>query len=106
MELIQRMLLWFPLGRGYQPELVDVAGAVAYNLHRCPVYDFFSGQGEEALELFRASWCTFDAPLAEHLVDGGHYERPVTLSSGGPVCAMRWYAPASTEKAARARTAS
>jgi hypothetical protein len=101
MELMQRMLLWYPLGRGYEPEVVQIDGVVAYDLHRCPVYDYFSGQGEEALEFFRASWCTFDAPLAEHLVDGGRYERPVTLSAGGPVCAMRWSAPASADERTR-----
>ena len=91
MAAIQRIFLRFPLAApGYDCKLREIPGVFAYDIHRCPVYDYFAAQGEEALEFFRNSWCTLDYPLAEYLVRGGRYERCETLSAGGPFCDMRW----------------
>lgn len=91
MARIQRIFLRFPLGApGYEVRARELPDGIAYDILRCPVRDYFAGQGEEALRFFRSSWCTFDYPLAEYLVPGGRYERHQTLSEGDPVCDMRW----------------
>lgn len=91
MARIQGIFLRFPLGApGYDCRVREVPGSFAYDIHRCPVHDYFATQGPEALEFFRNSWCTLDYPLAEHLVRGGRYERRRTLSAGDAMCDMRW----------------
>jgi hypothetical protein len=60
------------------------------DIYTCPVYDFYKQFGDEEMELFRKTWCTFDYTAAEHVVQGGKYEREHTLADGDKVCAMRW----------------
>lgn len=91
MRLIQRIFLRFPMASpGYRCTVREVPGAFAYDIARCPVYDYFATQDAEALEFFRRSWCTLDYPLAEHLVEGGRFERSKVLSAGDDICDMRW----------------
>lgn len=91
MNMMQRMFLRVPLAApGYDCELTKTSGGFAYDIRRCPVRDYYVGQGEEALRFFRNSWCTLDYPLAEYLVEGGKYERTHTLSAGDTMCDMRW----------------
>jgi len=91
MRLIQRIFLRFPMASpGYRRTVREVPGAFAYDIERCPVYDYYAAQDAEALEFFRRSWCTLDYPLAEHLVEGGRFERSKVLSAGDDICDMRW----------------
>jgi hypothetical protein len=94
MHLFVRAGLRFPFGRpGYEWTARRAGDALETDFHRCPVWDYFRAQDEEAREFFRRSWCTLDYPLAEILADGGRYERAHTLSAGDEVCDMRWIAP-------------
>ena len=91
MELQLRLGLRYPFSRpDYDWTVRPDPDAFAVDFHRCPVHDYFRAQGEEALELFRNTWCRLDFPLAEAMVRGGRYERPHTLSHGDEVCDMRW----------------
>lgn len=93
MNMIQQMFLRFPLaGPGYICTINEINTVCAYDIHRCPVYDYFKSRSQEELDFFRSSWCMLDFPLAEHLVKDGRYERPHTLSSGDDRCDMRWMA--------------
>ena len=91
MDRIQRFFLGYPLASpGYECHAVEGESCASYDIRRCPVNDYFATQDEEAQQFFRNSWCTLDWPLAEHLVEGGSYERRRTLSHGDSVCDMRW----------------
>ncbi len=91
MNMLQRIFLRFPLARpGYDWKINEMGKASAYDIIRCPVYDYFKSQGQAELEFFKKSWCTLDFPLAEHLVKGGKYERTHTLSEGDDKCDMCW----------------
>ena len=93
MNFMMRMGLRYPFSRpDYDWKVHPDPDAFAVDFYRCPVFDYFKTQGEEALEFFRNSWCTLDFPLAEFMVRGGRYERPHTLSTGDGVCDMRWIA--------------
>ena len=91
MNMLQRIFLRFPLTRpGYDWKINEMGEVSAYDITRCPVYDYFKSQGPNELEFFRNSWCTLDFPLAEYLVRGGKYERTHTLSAGDDMCDMCW----------------
>jgi len=93
MNLMMRMGLRYPFSRpDYDWKVLPDPDAFAVDFYRCPVFNYFKTQGEEAVEFFRNSWCTLDFPLAECMVRGGRYERPHTLSAGDEVCDMRWIA--------------
>jgi hypothetical protein len=93
MNLMMRMGIRYPFSRpDYDWKVHPDPDAFAVDFYRCPVFDYFKTQGEEAVEFFRNSWCTLDFPLAEFMVRGGRYERPHTLSAGDEVCDMRWIA--------------
>ncbi len=90
MDVIQGLFLRYSLASpGYDCKMVG-EGSSSYDIRRCPVNDWFATQSEEEMDFFRKSWCTLDWPLAEHLVEGGCYERTTTLSHGGDACDMRW----------------
>lgn len=91
MNMIQRMFLRFPLSApGYICHIKEMDSVCSYDITRCPVCDYYTSLGGEALAFFRNSWCTLDFPLAEYLVKNGRYERPHTLSHGHEKCDMRW----------------
>ena len=91
MRIMLQMGLRYPFSRpDYDWKVQPDPDAFAVDFYRCPVFDYFQTQGEEALAFFRKSWCTLDFPLAESMVRGGRYERPHTLSEGDEVCDMRW----------------
>lgn len=76
---------------GYTIQLQRVDNVYHMDIYSCPVYDFFKKLGQEELDLFRHTWCTFDYAVAEKVfVQGGNYERQHTLSDGDEVCDMRW----------------
>lgn len=75
---------------GYRIDLYKDEEVWCMDIYSCPVYDFYNQFGHEELALFRRTWCTFDFAVAEHLVDGGSYQRKHTLSDGDGVCDMRW----------------
>ena len=52
--------------------------------------DFYKQFGKEEMTLFRKTWCTYDYAAAEHLVEGGKYQRKHTLSDADELCDMRW----------------
>jgi len=76
---------------GYESELSSDADAHYWDFYRCPPLEFYRTQGEEALEMFRNTWCKIDFATAEWMAKGAKYERPHTLSEGDDVCDMRWY---------------
>jgi hypothetical protein len=87
-----RLILRYPYNPpGYESELSSDLNAYYWNFYRCAPLDFFRTQGEEALELFRKTWCLFDYESAEIMAKGGRYDRPHTLSAGDNVCDMKWY---------------
>ena len=91
MNLMLRMFLRFPFSRpGYNWQARPEAGAFALDIYRCPVRDYLASQGEE--EFMRNSWCTLDFALAQVMTQGGHYQRPHTLTAGDRVCDMTWFA--------------
>jgi len=76
---------------GYESEFSSDSRAHHWNFYRCPPLEFYRTQGEEALEMFRKTWCEFDFATAEYMAEGVKYERPHTLSEGDDVCDMKWY---------------
>jgi len=106
LEWVLRILLTYPFsGRGrpgYEVASSSEAGTFRTDWTFCPPFDFARRYAEahddpDAIEVFRRSWCTYDWALTYAIVDDGrdvrgHYERPHTLSSGDPVCDMRWSA--------------
>ena len=76
---------------GYESEFSSDSNAHYWNFYRCPPLDFYRTQGEEALEMFRKTWCAIDFASAEWMAKGAKYERPHTLSEGDDVCDMKWY---------------
>jgi len=75
---------------GYKIEFYKDKKVYCMDIYSCPVFDFYKQFGEEEVTLFRKTWCTFDYTSAEHLVEGGKYQRKHTLSDGDEVCDMRW----------------
>lgn len=93
MVIIQKMFLRFPLAKpGYDWNIREMGEGYAYDITRCPVWDYFKSQGPSEITFFKNSWCTLDFPLAEHLVKGGRYTRNHTLSAGDGLCDMCWKA--------------
>jgi hypothetical protein len=92
MNRMQEVFLKILEKPGYDLKVIQDPGAFAYDIYRCPVHDYFKSLGPEELEFFRKTWCTFDFPLAEHLVKRGGYARQHTLSHGDAMCDMRWMA--------------
>ncbi len=91
MNRIQKFFLFFPLAKpGYDWKINEMGSTASYDIHRCPVCDYFKTQNQEDFDFFRNSWCTFDFPLAEYLVQGGKHQRSQTLSSGDNRCDMKW----------------
>ncbi|MEW5816755.1 MAG: L-2-amino-thiazoline-4-carboxylic acid hydrolase [Spirochaetota bacterium] len=87
-----RLLLSYPYSPpGYEIDFSSDSDTHYMNIYRCPVLEFYRTQDEEALELFRKTWCVFDYAVAEVMVKGGRYERLHTLSAGDSVCDMRWF---------------
>ncbi len=76
---------------GYESEFSSDSDTHYWNFYRCPPLEFYRTQGEEALEMFRKTWCEFDFATAEWMAKGVKYERPHTLSEGDDVCDMRWH---------------
>jgi len=72
---------------GYRMEDVPEAGAVGFDVYRCPVADYFRAQGLG--ELCVRTWCALDAPLAG--MWGGALERQGTLAGGAARCDFRWF---------------
>jgi len=82
----------YPYGKpGYKIEFYMDKNLYCMDIYSCPVFDFYKQFGEEEMTLFRKTWCTFDFAVAEHLVEGGKYQRKHTLSDGDEVCDMRWF---------------
>ena len=71
---------------GYRMEDVPAAGAVAFDVHRCPVADYFRGQALR--DLCVGTWCALDEPLAA--MWGSALERRGTLAAGAAHCDFRW----------------
>ena len=91
MCMIQKIFLIFPLSKpGYDYIDKETSEGLAYDITRCPVYDYFKLFGEEEINFFRNSWCTLDYPFAEYLVKGGKFERTKVLSAGDDRCDMLW----------------
>ena len=69
----------------------DVAatdGAVAFDVRRCPVADYF--RSHDLGQLCVGTWCSQDYPFAE--IWGGKLERSETLAAGDRRCDFRWKA--------------
>jgi hypothetical protein len=98
MDRIQEIFLKTLEKPGYDLKVLQVPGAFAYDIYRCPVYDYYKSLGPDELEFFQKTWCTLDWPLAEYLVKGGKYERQHTLSHGDAMCDMRWMVDAHPER--------
>ena len=74
---------------GYVIEDVAAAdGAVAFDVRRCPVADYF--RSHDLGQLCVGTWCSQDYPFAE--IWGGRLERSRTLAAGDDHCDFRWKA--------------
>ena len=74
---------------GYKVELYKDKNVYCLYFYSCPLFDFYKQFGKKEMTLFRKTWCACDYAAAEHLVEGGKYERKHTLSDGDEVCYMR-----------------
>ncbi|MFW9856833.1 MAG: L-2-amino-thiazoline-4-carboxylic acid hydrolase [Candidatus Thorarchaeota archaeon] len=84
--------LKFPYSEpGYKTKLYKDRDVFHLDIYSCPVYDFYAQFGQEEMSFFRRTWCTYDYTVAEHLVEGGKYQREHTLSDGDEVCDMRYF---------------
>lgn len=71
---------------GYLMEDVEADDAVIFSVRKCPVAEFFAGQG--ATDLCVRTWCALDFPLAETW--GGSLQRSGTLAGGATGCDFKW----------------
>jgi ubiquinone biosynthesis protein len=79
----------FPFGAPSY-HMVDVpskTGTVSFDVHRCPVAEYFRKQGLS--ELCVEAWCNLDLPLARQW--GARLERTGTLAQGAERCDFRWH---------------
>lgn len=97
-----RALLIFPFsapGRpGYEVQIRSTKKGLETHWTHCPPQTFVRelltqdpDNGE--LDAFYKSWCLYDWPGADLIVDDGsrnHYARPKTMSRGASVCDMCW----------------
>ncbi len=78
--------LSFPFNApGYLIETVSAARGTAFDVVRCPIADYFRGQG--AVDLCTASWCNLDYALAE--LSQERLVRTKTLVRGDDRCDFR-----------------
>jgi len=77
MNLMMRMGLRYPFSRpDYDWKVHPDPDAFSVDFYRCPVFDYFKTQGEEAVEFFRNSWCTLEPLFSRSL-----REKPFAVSS-------------------------
>ncbi len=77
----------FPFGPpSYLMEDVDDPVAVAFDVRRCPIAEYFAATGLP--ELCVDTWCNQDYALAE--MWGARLQRSVTLAGGADRCDFRW----------------
>lgn len=91
MERLQKqsdLLRHFPFqAPSYDVRDVDAGpGVVAFNMHRCPVADYFRSQGLE--QVCVDAWCNLDLRLADQW--GAQLDRSGTLVQGASHCDFRW----------------
>lgn len=92
LDIKLRLLMRYPYSPPGYKIAYRVEGGIAYmDVYRCPVWEFYRQFGDEEIQLFRQTWCTFDYTAAETMVDGGRYERSLTLSDGDEFCDQRWF---------------
>jgi hypothetical protein len=78
--------LRFPFNApGYLIETVPADSGTAFDVVRCPIADYFRGQG--AIDLCSASWCNLDYALAE--LTHEKLVRTKTLVCGDDRCDFR-----------------
>ncbi|MEO9189341.1 MAG: L-2-amino-thiazoline-4-carboxylic acid hydrolase [Acetobacteraceae bacterium] len=78
--------LRFPFNApGYLIETVAADSGTAFDVVRCPIADYFRGQG--AVDLCSASWCNLDYALAE--LTHEKLARTKTLVRGDDRCDFR-----------------
>ena len=81
-----KVSLRFPFNApGYLIEAVAADSGIAFDVVRCPIADYFSGQG--AVDLCSASWCNLDYALAELTQE--NLVRTKTLVRGDDRCDFR-----------------
>ena len=87
-----KSMLKYPYSEpGYKIDFYLDKDVYCMDIYTCPVFDFYKQFGEEEMTFFRKSWCTFDYTAAEHVVEGGKYQREHTLTDGDQVCDMKWF---------------
>ena len=90
--------LRFPFNApGYLIETVATPAGTAFDVVRCPIADYFRGEG--AVDLCTASWCNLDYPLAE--LTREKLVRTTTLVRGGGRCDFRLRSQPAAEQIAR-----
>lgn len=98
MELILRSLMRFPFGQpedpdapGYRVEAWTDESGLHTHWTRCPPLQLVQALGEPGeLKVFQQSWCCYDYPGAEAMVEGGRFRRTRVMSRGDEVCDMLW----------------
>lgn len=85
-DLQVEVSLRFPFNApGYLIEAVAADSGIAFDVVRCPIANYFRGQG--AVDLCSASWCNLDYALAE--LTHEKLVRTKTLVSGDDRCDFR-----------------
>ena len=102
LQLLMRFPFSAPGRPGYEVHAWEEAGCFNTHWTYCAplgfVQRYVQTHGDRGeVEAFYRSWCLYDWPFADLLSgrkagDGGHYERPHTLSRGDKVCDMCWHA--------------
>jgi len=105
LNFVLRVFLFFPFNEdpsGYRRTYWKERDRYCTDWQRCVVYDYFRDcANEEEIDFFRQTWCKYDFALPRLVHPDGYYERPHTLSSGDPVCDMRWYGRKPTKQGAK-----
>ena len=93
MDLMQRLMIKIGLqSPDYDVAVRNPPSWSAYDIRRCPMYEYAKTFGAEEMEFFQKTLCTFDWPVAEYCVKGGSFERTKTLSHGDEMCDQKWLA--------------
>lgn len=91
MDLMQKLCIKYILqSPDYHVVVCNPPSGLAYDIHRCPPYDYVKTFGTEEMEFFRKVNCALDWPWGDDLVKGGYYTKTKCLSWGDELCDQQW----------------
>jgi len=91
MDLMQKLSVKFILqSPDYDVVVRNPPSWSAYDIRRCPMYEYAKTFGAEEMEFFQKTNCTWDWAWGESLVKGGYYNRTKSLCHGEEMCDQRF----------------